>query len=78
MQQELICSMYFASARCTIPVLLVTPVYYSDLVAYRGRLFQDVSARIDDQFKGSDSNSRSFNQDFMILSLVLRIVCFFV
>ncbi|XVF27225.1 hypothetical protein REPUB_Repub14bG0088300 [Reevesia pubescens] len=43
--QQLIHSMCFTFARCTKSVSLIPPVYYADLAAYRGRLYQEVLDR---------------------------------
>lgn len=53
--QELIYNLCFTFARCCKPVSLVPPVYYADLLAYRGRLYFD--ALTEKHFLGSSSSS---------------------
>ncbi|KAL8513044.1 hypothetical protein ACS0TY_019287 [Phlomoides rotata] len=70
--QKLIYDMCFTFVRCTKPVSLVPPVYYADLVAYRGRMFQE--AVMDN---APDSNA-SFDQRFYSLHSELENIMFFV
>uniref|UniRef100_A0A7N0UAI9 Argonaute 2 n=1 Tax=Kalanchoe fedtschenkoi TaxID=63787 RepID=A0A7N0UAI9_KALFE len=84
--QKFIYFVCFTFARCTKPVSLVTPVYYADLVAYRGRLYYEASQNTG--FIGSASSSRSsssaapsvtiFNEQLMKLHSNLENSMFFI
>ncbi|XP_059288312.1 protein argonaute 2 [Lycium ferocissimum] len=85
--QKLIYNMCFTFARCTKPVSLVPPVYYADLVAYRGRMFQEVlmgmhSSGSSSSFyatsSSSSSSTASFQQRFYNLHPDLQNIMFFV
>ncbi|KAI3744226.1 hypothetical protein L1987_57303 [Smallanthus sonchifolius] len=73
--QKLIYNLCFIFARCTKPVSLVPPVYYADLVAYRGRMFQEVVMEM--EASGSRSVS-SFDQYFYSLDQHLKDSMFFI
>ncbi|XP_055802748.1 protein argonaute 2 [Solanum dulcamara] len=87
--QKLIYNMCFTFARCTKPVSLVPPVYYADLVAYRGRMFQEVlmemnsprsttSSYAASSSSSSSSPTASFEQRFYDLHPDLQNIMFFV
>ncbi|KAM3284507.1 protein argonaute 2 [Capsicum chacoense] len=85
--QKLIYSMCFTFARCTKPVSLVPPVYYADLVAYRGRMFQEVLMEMHSPgsttssyaaSSSSSSSTASFEQRFYDLHPDLQNIMFFV
>ncbi|CDP17623.1 unnamed protein product [Coffea canephora] len=85
--QKLIYHLCFTFARCTKPVSLVPPVYYADLVAYRGRLFQEVVTKQSSAPLWStsaissaslSSSAASFNQNFYTLHPDLQNIMYFV
>ncbi|KAH6776277.1 hypothetical protein C2S52_013838 [Perilla frutescens var. hirtella] len=75
--QKLIYDMCFTFVRCTKPVSLVPPVYYADLVAYRGRMFQEVAMEADSR-RSTSSSTPSFDQSFYSLHPDLENMMFFV
>uniref|UniRef100_A0A0V0HMK3 Putative ovule protein n=1 Tax=Solanum chacoense TaxID=4108 RepID=A0A0V0HMK3_SOLCH len=77
--QKLIYNLCFTFARCTKPVSLVPPVYYADLVAYRGRMFQEVLMEMNSpRSTTSSSPTASFQQRFYDLHPDLQNIMFFV
>ncbi|GFQ05620.1 protein argonaute 2 [Phtheirospermum japonicum] len=75
--QKLVYDLCFTFARSTRPVSLVPPVYYADLVAYRGRIFQEVAKEFQSR-SGASSGSSAFDKSFYSLHPDLRNVMFFV
>ncbi|KAL4586486.1 hypothetical protein LXL04_011122 [Taraxacum kok-saghyz] len=74
--QKLVYHLCYVFARCTKPVSLVPPVYYADLVAYRGRMFQEVAAETESGSPGSVP--ASFDRFFYTLEQNLKDSMFFV
>ncbi|KAL1538441.1 Protein argonaute-2 [Salvia divinorum] len=75
--QELIYNLCFTFARSTRPVSLVPPVYYADLVAYRGRLFQEAAKEFQSHSVPA-SKPHAFDISFYQLHPDLRNIMFFV
>ncbi|KAK2966776.1 hypothetical protein RJ640_020619 [Escallonia rubra] len=69
--QKLTYNLCFTFARCTKPVSLAPPVYYADLAAYRGRMFQEVVMEL-------HSSAASFDERFYKLHPELQNMMFFV
>uniref|UniRef100_A0A7N2R7Z6 Uncharacterized protein n=1 Tax=Quercus lobata TaxID=97700 RepID=A0A7N2R7Z6_QUELO len=65
--QKLIYHMCFIFVRCTKPVSLVPPVYYADLIAYRGRLYYEAVVEV--QSPASATSSSSSSSPFSAASL---------
>ncbi|CAA0823835.1 Protein argonaute 2 [Striga hermonthica] len=76
--QRLVYGLCFTFARSTRPVSLVPPVYYADLVAYRGRIFEEVAKEVRARPGASSSVSNAFDRSFYELHPDLRDVMFFV
>ncbi|KAL7605763.1 hypothetical protein Lser_V15G15279 [Lactuca serriola] len=74
--QKLVYHLCYVFARCTKPVSLVPPVYYADLVAYRGRMFQEVAAESESGTPGSVP--ASFDRFFYTVEQNLKDAMFFV
>ncbi|KAI3763986.1 hypothetical protein L2E82_13984 [Cichorium intybus] len=72
--QKLVYHLCYVFARCTKPVSLVPPVYYADLVAYRGRMFQEVVA----DMESGGPEPASFDRFFYTLEQNLKDSMFFV
>uniref|UniRef100_A0A1J3FIA8 Protein argonaute 2 n=1 Tax=Noccaea caerulescens TaxID=107243 RepID=A0A1J3FIA8_NOCCA len=66
--QKLIFEMCFTFTRCTKPVSLVPPVYYADMVAFRGRIYYEASSR-EKNFRQQPRGGSSFSAASLSSSL---------
>ncbi|CAK9174763.1 unnamed protein product [Ilex paraguariensis] len=77
--QKLIYHLCFTFARCTKPVSIVPPVYYADLVAFRGREYQEVVMEIQSRVSSSSSVSvASLDERFYKLHPDIKNEMFFI
>ncbi|KAI8565536.1 hypothetical protein RHMOL_Rhmol03G0267800 [Rhododendron molle] len=78
--QKLVYHLCFTSARCTKPVSLVPPVFYADLVAFRGRLYHDAAMKFQPQSAAlpSSSSAALLNEGFYKVHPDLKNEMFFV
>ncbi|GKV36841.1 hypothetical protein SLEP1_g44931 [Rubroshorea leprosula] len=83
--QQLIYSMCFTSAQCTKPISLIPPVYYADLAAYRGRLYQEAlmdwhsrASPASSSSSSSQSNTAAFDKGLYKLCANLENAMFFI
>ncbi|KAL6546237.1 Protein argonaute-2 [Orobanche minor] len=83
--QKLVYNLCFTFARSTRPVSLVPPVYYADLVAYRGRIFEEAAKEFQTRsfppYAGKSvfsSNSNTVDRSFYNLHPDLQNIMFFV
>ncbi|XP_028759293.1 protein argonaute 2-like [Neltuma alba] len=76
--QKLIYDMCFTFVRCTKPVSLVPPVYYADLVAYRGRLYYEAKTELENSKPGSLPSTSASECNFSKLHEHLEDMMFFV
>ncbi|KAL6502204.1 Protein argonaute-2 [Orobanche hederae] len=83
--QKLVYNLCFTFARSTRPVSLVPPVYYADLVAYRGRIFEEAAKEFQTRsfppYAGKSvisSNSTTVDRSFYNLHPDLQNIMFFV
>ncbi|GFZ07631.1 argonaute family protein [Actinidia rufa] len=64
--QKLMYDLCFTCARCTKPVSFVPPIYYANIVAFRGCLYQDVVMELQLPTPVSKSSSDLENEMFFI------------
>ncbi|KAI7996400.1 Protein argonaute 2 [Camellia lanceoleosa] len=81
--QKLVYNLCYTFARCTKPVSLVPPMFYADLVAYRGRKYQEVVMEFQPppsvaSSSSSSSSAASLNERFYALHPDVKDTMFFI